>query len=126
MSTVKQTRNRSDRENLAIPRARINVKSLAYEAKLIRDEVARARKAGRKTWVLDDLNRHRRHELRQEARISQLALAFLRGRPYRSAERKSTTPVDFNQLVRKIHKLQLFCARSQVTDIREWLAAEVR
>lgn len=66
----------------AIHRLRVNVKSLAAEAKLIRHE---ERRAGYQYQT--ELALHRRGRLRMEARYSQLALAFLRGRPYASVER---------------------------------------
>lgn len=121
MSVVEQKQKRSEHERLYIHRARINVKSLAHEAKIIREEVARAKRAGRKTWVLDDLHLHRRYDLRREARTAQLALAFLRGRPYRSVERKSTKPVDFNRLIRKINKFMIYHGRVRESDVQAWL-----
>src|SRR5688500_5552827 len=68
----------------AIHRLRVNVKSLAAEARIIRQEERRAGPAYRY-----EMSAHRRGRLREEARYAQLALAFVRGKPYKSAEREA-------------------------------------
>ena len=59
----------------AIHRLRVNIKSLAAEAKIIRHEESRA---GFDYYF--ELNHHRRGNLRYEARLAHLALGFIRGR----------------------------------------------
>jgi hypothetical protein len=98
-----------------IHKARINVKSLAAEARLNRQESARCGPAYR-----DCLAVHRRGRLREEARYAQLALAFLRGRAYKSVEQKLTAaaPVD---RVRLTKKLTGFWYKTKKQDVKEWL-----
>lgn len=65
---------------------KVKVKSLAAEAGVIRLEERRARKNPR---LRAELWAHRTGVVRTEARLSLLAYAFLRGRPYRASEPKS-------------------------------------
>ena len=79
---------------------KIKLKSLAAEARIIRQEEIRCRRRIRhlvtvptapqpRPWhaaLRYRLYEHRTAVLRPEARYSQLAYAFLRGRPYRSTE----------------------------------------
>ena len=101
----------------AIHKLRINVKSLAAEAKIIRQE---ARRCG--ACYEMELTLHRRGRLREEARYTHLALAFVRGRPYKSVERKLgclTPKIDPDKLAAKL-------ARSSVreaTKAAQWLNA---
>lgn len=74
-------------KRIGIIELKVKIKSLAAEAAIIRLEERRA--LGRKNRIdglYFSLNRHRRFLLRYEARSSQLAYAFLRGRPYRTTE----------------------------------------
>jgi hypothetical protein len=88
-----------DERVTAIHRARVNVKSLAAEARLIRQE---ERRAG---WVYrEELARHRRGRLRDEARYAGLALAFIRGRAY-SAVENNAKPGHRPDLVRLAKKI---------------------
>jgi hypothetical protein len=76
---------------------RVRVKELGKEATFIRHE---ENKIKGKQKITDDplsqefwkLRSHRTNEVRNAARAAQLAYAFLRGKPYRSVERKSLTP----------------------------------
>lgn len=61
---------------LARHRARVNIKSLAAEAKIIRQETAKA-----KQEYKTDLIEHRRGRLRYESRLAQLVLCYLNGKP---------------------------------------------
>jgi hypothetical protein len=67
-------------ENLR--KLRINIKSLAAEARFNRLEKHRASHGS----IKQQLDLHRTGPLRQEARVSQLAYAFLRDVPYRVVE----------------------------------------
>jgi len=68
---------------LVIHTLRINVKSLAAEAKINRQEMRRCGPHYRCS-----LSHHRREDLRDAARITHLALNFVRGTPYKSVEQK--------------------------------------
>lgn len=70
-----------DSKVAAIHKLRINVKSLAAEAKIIRQEAKRCGMAYEYALTL-----HRKGRLREEARVAHLALAYARSRAYRSAE----------------------------------------
>lgn len=98
----------------AIHKLRVNIKSLAAEAKIIRRE---ARRAGNfYSWQLTE---HRRGRLRQEARITHLALAFVRGRAYRSVEQNSK---DMDITFRLRAKVNGFGAAASESQITAWLA----
>lgn len=60
---------------------RVNVKSLAAEAKIIREEEKRCG-----FQYFESLHLHRTGQLRTESRVAQLALAYLRGRSYVSIQ----------------------------------------
>lgn len=65
---------------------KIKIKSLAAEARIIRSEEHK--------WkgdhpLRETLHNHRVHDVRKEARCSQLAYGFLRGREYRQLETKT-------------------------------------
>lgn len=72
------------------PRLRVKIKSLAYEAKVIRFEERRA-KVRKNFDLIGELHSHRKHEVRMEARDSLAAHAFLRGVPFKSIEPRATT-----------------------------------
>lgn len=82
----------------AIHRLRVNVKSLAAEAKIIRQEAWRCGMAYEYSLTL-----HRKGRLREEARYAHLALAYFRGRSYKSVEAKAKT-MDADKLMDKIHR----------------------
>ena len=93
--SISNSANVFDYKVFAIHRLRVNVKSLAAESRFIRREENRAGYQYR-----DLLHLHRTGQLRHESRIAQLALAFVRGRSYRSVE-KSGTGVDVSRLRQK-------------------------
>jgi len=103
----------------AIHRLRVNVKSPAAEAAIIRRE---ARRAGPPYACALDL--HRRTRLREEARFAHLALAFVRGRPYRQVEVKILG--DLPSSIRLKEKLSRFLPSSASTEaeVAAWLRAE--
>jgi hypothetical protein len=84
---TKKTEFAYDWKVAAIHKLRVNIKSLAAEARIIRKEAKRAGPRYR-----DALTGHRKGRLREEARMAHLALAFMRGRPYKSVEAKSKIP----------------------------------
>jgi hypothetical protein len=81
----------------AIHRLRVNVKSLAAESRIIRQEERRCGGAYR-----DELSLHRRGRLREESRYAQLALAFVRGRAYKTVEREAYGVPQPSRLVNKV------------------------
>jgi len=92
--------------SLAIAKLRINAKSLAQEARIIRQETTKTRPENR-----GDLAAHRRGRLREEARLAYLALAFLRNRNYRSVEAVGSNAVDPTKLASKLAKFGVFPVR---------------
>lgn len=80
-----------------IKQLKVKIKSLAAEARIIRLETHRTNDIVTK----NDLATHRTGIVREEARYSQLAYAFLRGRSYASIEAKTEKELDLAR-VRKL------------------------
>ncbi len=99
----------------AIHQLRVNIKNLAIEAVFIRYETRRAGPAYRSL-----LTEHRRGKLREEARYAQLALAYLRGRAYRTVERTTRRPPCSDRLARKLDR---FVRTVKPAELRAWLQA---
>jgi hypothetical protein len=110
MATV----NTFDTRIAAIHQMRVNIKSLAAEARIIRQEESRCGLAYREMLTL-----HRKMSLRHEARYAQLALAFLRKRAYKTVEKSCYVPVNPLELFQKIKR-----KLSSVTqeEVKNWLA----
>lgn len=102
----------------AIHRLRVNIKSLAAEARIIRAEEARA---GIRYQF--ELTNHRRVALREESRIAQLAYAFVRGRSFTSTE--GTTKKSFS-LSRLHQKLIRFGIGVSLNDVVAWYEIHYR
>lgn len=97
----------------SVIRARINVKSLAAEAKIIRKEIDRV--AEQQRWFLRD---HKVNKVRPEARLANLALGFLKNKPHSVIERTSK-PINVEKLTRKI---SIFTLRVVTMDeVKKWL-----
>jgi len=97
----------------SIIRARVNVKSLAAEAKIIRKEMTKV-----KTYQKEMLYFHKLDKVRPEARIAQLALGYLRNKP-RSVIEKTSKKVDVERLRRK---LIIFTEQPvSLVDLTAWL-----
>ncbi len=79
---------------------KVKIKSLAAEAKIIRLETKRAKRAS----IRDGLALHRKGAVRFEARHTHLAYGFLRGREYRQIEQKAHTPPDWDKVRRMIER----------------------
>lgn len=77
---------------------KVKIKSLAAEARIIRQEERRSR--GR---LRDSLALHRKGVVREEARYSQLAYGFIRGRRYEQLE-TSPKGVDIRRLMDLIER----------------------
>ena len=109
----------SESREIAIHCLRVNVKSLAAEARFIRQEIKRCRLRSAK----DELHYHRLTRLRTEARLAHLALAYVKGRNYRQAENKAKQSPDAAALGKKIHRFVRYSERPGMDVIEKWLAA---
>jgi hypothetical protein len=81
-----------------VHKLRVNVKSLAAEASFIREEIKRART----TEAKNALAVHRMTRVKPEARLANLALAFVKGVPYEVVEanaKKEPSPVELHRKV---------------------------
>ena len=78
-----------------IHKLRVNVKSLAAEAKIIRQEAKRYPGDSSERGCL---NWHRISVVRDEARAAQLAYAFLRNIPYSVVESEGSKPVNVGRV----------------------------
>lgn len=92
----------------AIATLRVNYKSLSAELRAIRQEIKKVggERAG-------SLQMHRDSKVRPEARITNLALAAVRGTPYCAVERKCRIAPDLDRIVKKILK---HCSSEIVVD----------
>jgi hypothetical protein len=108
-----KTEYKFDPKVAAIHTARVNVKSLAAEAKIIRKEERRCGSVYRNL-----LSHHRRTRLREEARYAHLALAYLRGRAYRTIEAQKGNSPDAKRLAEKIKRHWWQCKES---DVLAWI-----
>lgn len=102
--------------------ARVNIKSLAAEAAIIKKEMGRASELDRCI-----LYNHKVNVVKKEARLANLALAFLRGRPYKSCE-VTSKPLNIDRLTTKINKFawpsfHSKCVKYTVEDIMNWMKA---
>jgi len=87
---------------------KVKIKSLATEARIIRMEerksLAQSRKKGTTPHMAYwGLRSHRTGIVREEARYSQIAYAYLRGRPYRITEKTDRTP-DWARVVKVVSR----------------------
>lgn len=97
----------------AVHSLRVNVKSLAAEARFIREELGRTRDQSTR----ESLSCHRMGRLKPEARLAQLALAYAKGKPYKVAEAKTKRPVDAARLTRKLERFMPV----KLTEVGDWL-----
>lgn len=77
---------------------KVNIKSLAAEAVIIRKQ----EKTTRNIPVRNSLHEHRVGKLRKEARHTQLALAALRNKSYSQIEKNAKTEPDWKKIIQKI------------------------
>lgn len=103
-----------DNRVMAIHRLRVNVKSLAAEAKIIRRETQRCGYQYEQILV-----NHRRGYLREEARYAQLALAYVRGVPRIIVENGASRPVDEARLVSKVFRF-IHATNAEIESVRRW------
>jgi len=99
---------------MAIHRLRVNVKSLAAEAKIIRRETQRCGYQYEQMLV-----NHRRGYLRDEARYAQLALAYVRGVPRIVVENGASRPVDDARLISKVFRF-IQATNAEIENLKRW------
>ncbi len=99
-----------------VHKLRVNVKSLAAEAKFIREEIKRAKTPEARNALHD----HRMLRVRPEARLAHLALAFVKGQPYKNVEPNAKSPVTYEDF---IGKLKRFIWTVDYKQVKEWLTA---
>jgi len=99
---------------------RVNVKSLASEARIIREEIQRVSDKDIKA----DLHCHRQRRVRPEARTAHLALAFVKGKSYRSAEAKARVAPVTKDIVRKLQRAWYPVDHDTDATIQKWLATQ--
>jgi hypothetical protein len=102
-------------KTFAIHRLRVNVKSLSAESKIIRKESKKAAPDYR-----NQLEWHRIYRLRNESRMAQLALAFIRGIPYKEVEKTAKVLPDCKTLLNKINRFY----RADFEDVHAWLGIQ--
>lgn len=96
-------------------------KSLAAEARLIRLEERRA-KAKRQADLRSSLYHHRIDVVRPAARSTHLAATFLRGTPYKAAEKEPRTAPDWKAIEKMILKYGEGDQRDLKQRFAEWKA----
>ena len=99
---------------------RVKIKSLAAEARIIRQEERRCSHgdyAGESQRGC--LRHHRTTVVRLEQRSTLLAYAFLRGRKYRQVERARSPQADYKAIVRIIKSLTFSVVSED--DIDRWI-----
>lgn len=79
---------------------KVKIKSLAEEAKIIRLETKRAKRAS----IKDGLALHRKGIVRSEARHTHLAYGFMRGREYRQMEPKAHQEPNWEKVRKMVEK----------------------
>ena len=104
-------------DNLTKSKFKVNIKSLFTEAKFIRQE----EKKYKDSWERNCLRDHRVQALRKESRITQVAYAFARGKPYNSVEpstKNPLTPEDVHRIILKLKRKGIDTTKS---ELLEWL-----
>ena len=101
---------------------KVKIKSLAAEAKIIREETKRARCPS----IKNGLYRHRIDVVRVEARHTHLAYGFLRGKTYHQIEKKAEVAPNWVKVRKMVEKYGSHCApwtsaseRYQVYETRQ-------
>lgn len=106
---------------MSIKYLKVKIKSLAEEARIIRLEEHRA-KSKKDTFLLNGLKQHRIGIVRYEARHSQLAYAYLRGRQYHQVESICTTDPDWSRVEKLIKK---YYGSIDSDHFKEWRTGNV-
>ena len=101
---------------LAIKKARVNIKSLAAESVIIRGEIRKTNDS----YVINSLHYHRVNKVRPEARLANLAMAFLKGNKRSSAEITSKE-IDIKKLHNKISGFAWPSVIVSLQEVQDWL-----
>lgn len=102
---------------IEVHRLRVNVKSLANEARLIRSEIRRAHDPDAKAYLAC----HRSRRLKPEARMAHLALAYCKGVPYRVVEQNAKSKPSYEQLLNKIRRFRF---NEEGASVAKWIDSE--
>lgn len=97
---------------------KVKIKSLAEEAKIIRREERKTRDQD----LRDGLHRHRVVEVRIEARLTQLAYAYLSGKTRQQVEPNAVKPVNWSRVKTMVQRYS-FPTEFRVTDFEAWTKA---
>lgn len=84
---------------------KVKIKSLAAEARIIKQAIHQTKDIATKC----ELRNHHILVVRKEARHSQLAYAFLRGREYSEVEAKCGAPPDFKKISELVERFGEAC-----------------
>lgn len=104
---------------LVIHELRCRVKSLAEEARMTRKEEQRA-----SLMYSGILRHHRIDKTRENARYAQLALAFVRGRPYCKVEGEYNKGVSLSRLSKEVRDYASCCFTNIESDVLVWLSGK--
>lgn len=85
------------------PYLRVKLKSLAAEAKIIRQQEVEANQL-KDYGQQNSLREHRTGIVRRQSRATLLAYQFLRGVPYAAVERPNSKPVDWKPVLQMVKK----------------------
>lgn len=112
---------------------KIKLKSLAAEARIIRQEELKA-KHSKRPEVQDlrmQMHEHRVKDLREESRATLLAYSFIRGKPYRDIEGRSDWGVETatikNQWASRMDRIRAMVSKygtRSAQDVDLWLRSE--
>lgn len=97
----------------ALYRLRVNNKSLAAEARIIRNEILHTKDYE----IVNALHHHRMTKLKPEARLANLSIAFVKGREYKQVEGNAKIKPDAHKLHNKLNR---FVEVSR-EDVDNWL-----
>lgn len=84
----------------AIHTLRVNIKSLSYESRIIREEIQKARDPD----IKNSLYLHKIRNVREESRTTQLAMAAIKGIPYCQIEKYARQAPDWKRILTKCNK----------------------
>lgn len=94
---------------------RVNVKSLAAEARIIRQEIRKARTTEAKNMLAV----HKNIRVKPEARLAQLALAFFKEMPYKKVEQEAKNIPAVKEV---LNKLKRFSCAVEEKAVKDWLS----
>lgn len=97
---------------------KVKIKSLAVEAKIIRNEEKRCKSSS----LREGLYRHRIDVVRKEARHTLLAYGFLRGLSYKDMEPNAKVAPDWNKVRKMVEKYGTHVPPFWWNAIKDWKA----